>query len=365
MSLYFGRSVVYYGEISYLITQYKTQMSCSGETVDSEAELIQIRPSIAKQLKKAKYGVADHATVELCHWTKKSFKEDVGCYKHKFYGISTHQCMEFSPAGMYCENRCIYCWRPMEFYESLQMDPKNVAEPEQMVSRLMEERRKLIMGHYGDPRSDRKKLDESLLPSHYAVSLSGEPTMYPKLPELIRYLKSLPATKSIFLVTNGQEPEMIQRLADEDALPTQLYLSTNAADCESFMRINKPRYGDSWERWHRTLRIMSGLDTRTVLRMTLIRNYNDSERDVDLFADMVRDSGIHFVEVKSYMHIGRSTNRLERSDMLDFAEVQHFAYELAKKSGSYGVMDESVPSRIVVLQNQRRFTDRWISAYRS
>ena len=70
--------------------------------------------------------------------------------------------MEFSPAGMYCENRCVYCWRPMEFYDSMKMEPEKVAEPEQIVSKLMEERRKLIMGHYGDARHEKKKLDESL-----------------------------------------------------------------------------------------------------------------------------------------------------------------------------------------------------------
>ena len=197
-------------------------MSCSGEVVEKEPELIQIRSSIVKQLKKAKYGVADHSTVGLCHWTKKSFRNEGTCYKHKFYGISTHSCMEFSPAGMYCENRCIYCWRPMEFYDSMKMERHNVAEPEDIMTKLMAERRKLIMGHYGDPNQDKKKLDESLLPNHYAISLSGEPTMYPKLPELIKYLKSLEATKSIFLVTNGQEPDMIQKLQDENALPTQL-----------------------------------------------------------------------------------------------------------------------------------------------
>jgi len=51
-------------------------MSCSGEVVEKEPELIQIRPSIVNQLKKAKYGVADHSTVGLCHWTKKSFKNE-------------------------------------------------------------------------------------------------------------------------------------------------------------------------------------------------------------------------------------------------------------------------------------------------
>ena len=336
-------------------------MSCSGEIVQ-ENELIQINPGVLQQLKKAKYGVADHSTVELCHWTKKSFKNEGDCYKHKFYGISTHRCMEFSPAGMHCENRCVYCWRPMEFYDSLKMEPEKVAEPEDVVKKLMEERRKLIMGHYGDSGKDKQKLDESLLPSHYAISLSGEPTMYPKLPELIKYLKSLKLTKSIFLVTNGQEPDMIKRLAEEDALPTQLYLSTNAADYESFMRINRPRYQDSWERWNATLEMIKELETRTVLRITLIRDYNTSEEMIPAFASMIKRSSPHFIEVKSYMHIGRSTNRLEREHMLEIDEVKHFASELSRQSKIFSFMDESYISRIVVLQNQDRFIDRWIPA---
>lgn len=338
-------------------------MSCSGETVESDNEVIQIKSTISSQLKKAKYGVSDHSTVELCHWTKKSFKNEGDCYKMKFYGITTHRCMEFSPAGMYCENRCIYCWRPMEFYDSMKMPEDKVAEPEVIVANLMAERKKLIMGHYGDPRQDRKKLDESLLPSHYAISLSGEPTMYPKLPQLIRYLKTLPETKSIFLVTNGQEPEMIQRLQDEDALPTQLYLSTNAPNEEVFQAINKPRYKDSWERWNATLEMLPKLNTRTVIRITLIRDYNSKEELIPEFAHMLKHASPHFIEVKSYMHVGRSTNRLDYSNVLEMDEVRHFGRELAKNSEIFSVMDESIMSRIVVLQNQDRFIDRWISAH--
>ena len=338
-------------------------MSCSGETVESDNEIIQIKPMILSQLKKAKYGVSDHATVELCHWTKKSFKNEGDCYKMKFYGITTHRCMEFSPAGMYCENRCIYCWRPMEFYNSMEMPEDRVAEPEAVVTNLMEERKKLIMGHYGDPKQDKKKLDESLLPSHYAISLSGEPTMYPKLPQLIKYLKTLPETKSIFLVTNGQEPDMLQRLQDEDALPTQLYLSTNAPNEEIFQIVNKPRYKDSWERWNTSLEMLSEMNTRTVLRITLIRGYNSSEELIPEFAKMLKRANPHFVELKSYMHVGRSTNRLEYSNSLEMDEVRRFASELANKSEVFSVMDESVMSRIVVLQNQERFIDRLIPAY--
>ncbi len=339
-------------------------MSCSGEIIENDDhQLIQIKPSISDQLKKAKYGIADHSTVELCHWTKKSFKHEGSCYKHKFYGISTHRCMEFSPAGMHCENRCVYCWRPMEFYDSLKMEPEHVSEPEEILRKLMEERKKLIMGYYGDSRNDKQRLDESLLPSHYAISLSGEPTMYPKLPELIKYLKSLEATKSIFLVTNGQEPDMIQKLQDEDALPTQLYLSTNAADYESFLRINKPKYDDSWERWNTTLEMLKDLDTRTVLRITLIRDYNDQKKMIPAFTSMFEKANPHFIEIKSYMHIGRSTNRLEYSNMLEMDEVRKFSQEIVEKSKIFSVMDESFVSRIVILQNKQRFIDRFISAY--
>ena len=339
-------------------------MSCSGETVE-EDQLIQIKPRVAQQLKKAKYGVSDHSTVGLCHWTKKSFKHEGSCYKHKFYGISTHSCMEFSPAGMYCENRCVYCWRPMEFYDSMKMEPENVAEPQEIMTKLMEERRKLIMGHYGDSRSDKQRLDESLKPSHYAISLSGEPTMYPKLPELIKYLKSLEATKSIFLVTNGQEPDMIQKLQDENALPTQLYLSTNAADYESFLKINKPKYDDSWQRWNKTLEMPKDLDTRTVLRITLIRDYNDQREMIPAFAKMLEESSPHFVEIKSYMHVGRSTNRLEHENMLEMDEVKKFSQEIVNQSKIFSVMDESYISRIVILQNNQRSIDRWISTYQN
>jgi len=339
-------------------------MSCSGEIVDEE-RLIQIKPGISQQLKKAKYGVADHSTVELCHWTKKSFKHEGSCYKHKFYGISTHRCMEFSPAGMHCENRCVYCWRPMEFYDSLKMEPEKVSEPKEILAKLMEERKKLIMGYYGDSRNDKQRLDESLLPSHYAISLSGEPTMYPKLPELIKYLKSLEATKSIFLVTNGQEPDMIQRLQDEDALPTQLYLSTNAADYNSFLKINRPKYDDSWQRWNKTLEMLKHLDTRTVLRITLIRDYNDQKEMIPAFASMLKQASPHFIEIKSYMHIGRSTNRLEHSNMLEMDEVRKFSEEIAKHSQIFSIMDESIVSRIVILQNNQRTINRWISAYSS
>ena len=128
---------------------------------------------------------------------------------------------------------------------------------------------------------------------------------------------------------------MIQKLQDENALPTQLYLSTNAADYQSFLKINRPRYDDSWERWNRTLKMLSTLDTRTVLRITLIRGYNNSEEMIPAFASLLQQSNAHFIEIKSYMHIGRSVNRLEYSDMLEMDEVRHFANKLSQENNSF------------------------------
>ncbi|MEM2760779.1 MAG: 4-demethylwyosine synthase TYW1 [Nitrososphaerales archaeon] len=335
-------------------------MSCSDE-MNSVVNLIQIEPSIMKQLKKARYGVSNHSTVELCHWTKKSFVSEGECYKKKFYGIDTHRCMEFSPAGMLCQNRCVYCWRPMEFYDYMEMPSDAVDDPETIVKNLMEERYRLMNGYFGNAKADKMKLKEAMMPSHYAISLSGEPTMYPLLPELIKYLKSLQNTKSIFLVTNGQEPEMLHRLQEEDALPTQLYLSTNAPNKRLFYMINKPRHRDAWERWWNSLQFLSTINTRTVVRLTLIRSLNGNIDLVPAFADVIKHGNPHFVEVKSYMHVGHSNQRLEESDMMEMHEIREYADSLAKSMRSYMFMDESVESRVVVLQNTQRNVDRWLA----
>ena len=127
------------------------------------------------------------------------------------------------------------------------------------------------------------------------------------MPQLIKYLKTLRATKSIFLVTNGQEPEMLARLQDEDALPTQIYLSTNASNRKMFFVINRPRYKDAWERWWKSLHFLASAQTRTVLRMTLIRDYNDHLDFVEEFSKMMEEGNPHFIEPK-ILHEYRNVN---------------------------------------------------------
>ena len=319
---------------------------------------MKIPEEIKKQLLHAHYGVYNHSTVEICHWTKKSLMNEGDCYKRKFYGIETHRCMEFSPAGMICTNNCIYCWRPMEFMQYKEM--KEVDEPEDIINHLMEERKRLLSGFKGNKKVDLKKWEEAQVPSHFAISLSGEPTLYPKLPEMIKYLKNLPQTKSVFLVTNGQVPEMLERLEKENALPTQLYLSMTAPNEELYKKISRPILKDAWERFMKSMRFISKTKTRTVLRLTLIKGYNSNEKYLDEYAKLIKIANPHFLEVKAYVHIGRSILRLSSENMPSHEEIKDFSKKLLEKLEGFEYMDEQEASRIVVLQNKKRYINRWI-----
>ena len=109
--------------------------------------------------------------------------------------------------------------------------------------------------------------------------------------------------------------------------------------------------------------MLAELDTRTVLRVTLIKDLNDSEEMMSGFTSIFEKSNAHFVELKSYMHIGRSTNRLEYENMVEMNDVRKFSEQIADKSDRFEIMDESEISKIVVLQNKKRFTDRYLTAY--
>jgi len=325
-----------------------------------ERRIIEIPDRIIRQLKKAHYGVYHHSTVELCHWTKKSLKNEGDCYKKVFYGIDTHRCVEFSPAGMMCHMKCIFCWRPMEFMKKIHLSPDEVDDPKSLMDGILKERRRLLSGYPGNPKVDKEKLKEALEPTHYAISLSGEPTLYPYLPELIKYLRSLPKTRSIFVVTNGMEPDMIRRMMDEDALPTQLYLSMNAPNRELFIKITRPIIKDAWDRFIESLKLLSKVNTRTIVRMTMIKGLNTDDRHIPEYADLLKIGNPHFIEVKSYMHLGFSTKRLKKSNMLTHDEIREYSMKLLEYLPNFKFMDEYSPSRIVVLQNMERYVDRWI-----
>lgn len=325
----------------------RTEKAERGNGMDARTE---------NQLRNAKYGVFGHSAVQICGWTKKSLHNQGVCYKEKFYGADCHRCMEFSPAAVFCEQNCIFCWRPMEFMKSGEMEKEGADEPEEIYERLLEERRKLLSGFPGDGMTDPEKFREALRPNHFAISLSGEPMMYPKLPGLVRFLRGLPGTRTIFIVTNGQEPGMLERLVREDSLPTQLYLSVNAPDREVFGKICRPARKDAWERFQRFLEVYRSSKTRKIMRLTMIKGMNMDPSFVDDYAKIIRKANPHFIEVKAYMWLGFSQKRLKRENMPSHREVREFA-ERIEKAADFRIIDEQEASRIVLLQNTKDAID--------
>ena len=59
--------------------------------------------------------VGSHSGVKLCRWTKSMLRGRGGCYKHTFYGIESHRCMETTPS-LACANKCVFCWRSVSLW---------------------------------------------------------------------------------------------------------------------------------------------------------------------------------------------------------------------------------------------------------
>ncbi len=320
---------------------------------DSNCSMLRLPEKIENNLRKKQYGIYGHSGVQICSWTKKALTGKGVCYKQRFYGVDCHSCMEMSPVVMWCQQNCTFCWRPMEYMKNINISDFKVDEPEEIITNLIEERRKLISGFKGNDKADLKLFDEALIPTHFAISLSGEPTMYPKLFELVEYLKNLPKTKTIFVVSNGQEPTYFEKLIVEPKYaPTQLYISIDAPNPEIFKKINKSLYEDGWERLNKSLETMSKIKTRRVLRFTQIKGLNDLDSQLEEYKNMIEKSKADIIEVKAYMHIGLSRNRHSDKEMPSMDEVRDFADKLCKSLGTYEVGAEMEESRIVILHRK-------------
>ncbi|MGB9635047.1 MAG: 4-demethylwyosine synthase TYW1, partial [Candidatus Micrarchaeia archaeon] len=286
-----------------------------------------------------------------CLWTKRSLVGKGTCYKEKFYGVDAHRCAQMSPAVAWCEQNCLHCWRPMEMFRPPTDFDGEYDTPEKIICDVINERKKLLYGFGGNKNTDKKKYDECLEPSHWAISLSGEATLYPYLPELIKKIRERPSTKTIFLVTNGQEPEMLERLGNEDALPTQLYISLVAPNKPLYIKLAMPFYKDGWERLMRSFDVWKCLKTRKVIRITHIKGINDSEECAYQFGNLIEKAGPDFVEVKSYMRLGYSKYRLASSNMPTMKDVEEFAGKILGYADGFWHECMDATSRIVLLKN--------------
>lgn len=292
-------------------------------------------------LKRQRYRiVGDHSAVKLCHWLRRSLLENRFCYKQKFYGIKSHRCLQMTPSVTACTQKCLFCWRPVQFTET---ELTKYDAPDFIVEESLNAQKVLLTGYLGLPdRVPAEKLKEALSPTNVAISLAGEPTLYPELSELIKAYKKRGMTT--FLVTNGTNPEVLKTLE----LPWNLYLTLAAPTEDIYRRLCHPQIR-GWDKIMESITLFSELETQRVIRLTLVKDFN--LQNPEEYAALIEKASPDFVEAKAYMYVGYSRYRMSIDNMPSFQEILDFSHQLEKYS-SYRVSDSQKESRVVLLKKE-------------
>nr|CCC91768.1 unnamed protein product [Trypanosoma congolense IL3000] len=255
-------------------------------------------PRLRENLERQGYHlIGSHSGVKLCRWTKAMLRGRGGCYKHTFYNIASYQCMEMTPS-LACANKCVFCWRHHTNPVGRSFRWK-VDSPRKLIEGGLTGHRQMVKQMRGVPGVTPERLKEAHTVRHCALSLVGEPIMYPEINGFVDLLHE--QNISSFMVTNAQFPEQLRQLKPV----TQLYLSIDAPTPEELQRIDRPLFEDYWERCLACVRELRRKAQRTVFRLTLVNKYNTA--NVAAYADLVRLGWPDFIEVKGVTYCGTSS----------------------------------------------------------
>jgi tRNA wybutosine-synthesizing protein 1 len=310
-----------------------------------------ISKEVRGKLEKQQYRiVGNHSVVKVCGWTKKSIRGEGGCYKQKFYGIRSNQCLQMSTC-LLCANRCVFCWRGYKDPVSKKWTG-SIDDPNFIIEGCLKAHKDLLYGFGGFKKIDKKLFKESFNVRHAALSLTGEPIIYPRINELINELHSKGI--STFLVTNGQYPEAIKNLVPV----TQLYLSLDAPNKKLLKIIDVPLFKDYWERLQKSLVYLSKRKERTCIRLSLIKGMNmKNEKE---YISLIEKANPDFIECKGYMFVGASRQRLSIDNMPFHEDVIKFSKNLVKYLPGYEIVSEHIVSRVVLIANKKfKKNNKW------
>ncbi|EDV22483.1 uncharacterized protein TRIADDRAFT_28630, partial [Trichoplax adhaerens] len=337
-----------------------------------------VTPSLKEALSKQGYKIiGSHSGVKLCRWTKSMLRGRGGCYKHTFYGIESHRCMETTPS-LACANKCVFCWRhhtnPVGTEWRWKMD-----DPEKIFNEALKNHYGLIkqfkgkLGHLrirtiilfckhngknltdflGVPGVQTERFKEAMEVKHCALSLVGEPIMYPEINKFIELLHGKEI--SSFLVTNAQFPNAIRDLTPV----TQLYVSVDASTKESLKKIDRPLFKDFWPRFLKSLSALSEKGQRTVYRLTLVKAWNAEE--IEAYANLVGYGNPDFIEVKGVTYCGESkASKLTMENIPWHQEVLSFTDKLVDNLPEYEIACEHEHSNCVLVAHKKfKVHGRW------
>lgn len=285
-------------------------------------------------------GSHNHAAAKICHWTKQSILDKGVCYKEKFYGIESHRCLQMAPAVPNCQQKCEFCWRDLSYtqtqWEGEYDDPKTI------IDEAVKAQNNLLCGFFGNDKANKEKLEESKTPTNAAISLAGEPMLYPEIDELIAEFNRRNFTT--FVVSNGQCVDKLKNLENE---PYQLYLSLDAPTKKIYNDVCQPQISEGWDNLNQSLDTLASFNSRTCIRTTCVKGRNMT--NPEKYAELIKKASPDFVEIKAYMCVGSSRHRLTPENMPTFDEVKSFAQKIGENCGKK-IVNESEVSRVVLLQ---------------
>ncbi|WP_404808189.1 4-demethylwyosine synthase TYW1 [Methanobrevibacter smithii] len=285
-------------------------------------------------------GSHNHAAAKICHWTKQSILDKGVCYKEKFYGIESHRCLQMAPAVPNCQQKCEFCWRDLSYtqtqWEGEYDDPKTI------IDEAVKAQNNLLCGFFGNDKANKEKLEESKTPTNAAISLAGEPMLYPEIDELIAEFNRRNFTT--FVVSNGQCVNKLKNLENE---PYQLYLSLDAPTKKIYNDVCQPQISEGWDNLNQSLDTLASFNSRTCIRTTCVKGRNMT--NPEKYAELIKKASPDFVEIKAYMCVGSSRHRLTPDNMPTFDEVKSFAQKIGENCGKK-IVNESEVSRVVLLQ---------------
>ena len=285
-------------------------------------------------------GSHNHAAAKICHWTKQSILDRGVCYKEKFYGIESHRCLQMAPAVPNCQQKCEFCWRDLS-YTQTQWDGE-YDDPKTIIDEAIEAQNNLLCGFFGNDKANKEKLEESKTPTNAAISLAGEPMLYPEIDELIAEFNRRNFTT--FVVSNGQCVDKLKNLENE---PYQLYLSLDAPTKKIYNEVCQPQISEGWDNLNQSLDTLASFNSRTCIRTTCVKGRNMI--NPEKYGELIKKSNPDFVEIKAYLCVGSSRYRLTPDNMPTFDEVKSFAQKIGENCGKK-IVNESEVSRVVLLQ---------------
>jgi wyosine [tRNA(Phe)-imidazoG37] synthetase (radical SAM superfamily) len=206
---------------------------------------------------------------------------------------------------------------------------------------------RLINQELTDPDDIMQAHMEALNPNHAAISLDGEPLMYPMMSDYIAEFENRNMTN--FVVTNGTFPDAIEGL---DSLPSQLYVTLPAPNENLYKKLCRPMISKGWDKLKSSLQLLNSLSCRTVIRLTAIKNLNVHENFIQEYQKVIEQANPNFFEIKGFTLQAKALlikKRLRSSEPLnyyfpDYNHLRIFADEFSKQTG-YPIIYSNEASR--------------------